>query len=116
RLDSLAATLKGGENGAILVPGHPEKSRMILAIKRTDPDFKMPPEDPLSAEQVAVLTEWVRLGAPWPAGAGVTVAKSKRRIITDEDRAWWAFQPVKSPAIPATPDASWARNDIDRFI
>src|SRR4051812_17418253 len=89
RLDSLAAGLKGGENGPALIPGHPEKSRLIRAVAYTDEDLKMPPEerDRLSAEQVATLTEWVKMGAPWPAGsgAGATVVKSKRRTITPED-------------------------------
>jgi hypothetical protein len=36
--------------------------------------------------------------------------------IKPEDRAHWAFQPIKRPAIPANKNTAWARNPIDRFI
>ena len=78
RLDSLAAALKGGDNGPAIVPGHPEKSELITAVSFTDPDLQMPPpkdKERLSAEQVAVLTEWVKMGravagGDWGRGGG----------------------------------------------
>src|SRR2546423_5305360 len=76
-LDTREGLLKGGENGPVLVPGDPEKSKLIKAISYTDPDLQMPPKDKgekLKPEQIADLTEWVKLGAPDPrvtaAGAG----------------------------------------------
>jgi hypothetical protein len=78
-LDTREGVLKGGENGAVLVPGDPEKSKLIKAISFTDPDLEMPPKDKgekLTAEAIADLTEWVKMGAPdprltaAPAGAG----------------------------------------------
>src|SRR5205814_1978351 len=64
--DSLQGLLKGGETGPVLVPGAPEKSRMIEAIGYKNQDLQMPPESKLSDAQIADLTEWVKLGAPWP--------------------------------------------------
>src|SRR5947209_5938659 len=78
RLDSPAAALKGGKNGVVLVPGKPGQSRLVVAISYKDDDLQMPPDEPLSAEQVQVLTDWVKMGAPWPAsaaGAAVPLAK-----------------------------------------
>src|SRR4051812_17365740 len=66
RLDSAAAVRKGGDSGPIVVPGKPGESRLIMAVRRSDDMLKMPPKDPLKPEEVAVLTEWVRMGAPWP--------------------------------------------------
>ena len=69
RLDSREGLRKGGESGdAAVVPGDPEKSPLILAIRRTDEDFAMPPkeEHALSAEQVRNFEEWVKMGAPDP--------------------------------------------------
>src|SRR5262249_8650487 len=68
RLDSLATILEGGDQGPAIVPGHPEKSLLVKAISHTDPDFKMPPTKKLSREQIADLTNWIKMGAPWPAG------------------------------------------------
>lgn len=64
RVDSLEALLKEGEYGVPIVPGDPEKSFLIQAI-RHDGDVKMPPKEKLPPEDIAALSEWVRLGAPW---------------------------------------------------
>src|SRR5688500_14872378 len=45
RLDSADTLIKGGKNGPVLVPGHPEKSKLILAVTYKDADLQMPPEN-----------------------------------------------------------------------
>jgi hypothetical protein len=120
RLDSAQAVRKGGKDGVILVPGKPEASKIITAVSYKDNYLQMPPDDRLSESQVEILTQWVRMGAPW---AGDAVAQgtqppriSKRRIITDEDRKFWSFQPPRDFPPPVVADGGWCRNDIDRFI
>jgi hypothetical protein len=115
RLDSIQAILEGGRNGPALVPGHPEKSLMVKAIGYTDPDLKMPRDQPLTKEQVADLTRWVKMGAPWPATDKVAGGK-KEMQITDKDRNHWAFKPVARPAVPKVKNAAWVKNAIDAFI
>ncbi len=118
-LDSLAGALKGGDTGPALVPGHPEKSLLIKAVGYGDPDLQMPPKGKkLSDEQIAALTKWVKEGALWPgAPAAQSSAPTRTRgKITDEDRQWWVFQPVREPKVPNTADGGWARNPIDHFI
>ena len=69
RLDSREALLKGGDTGAAVVPGKPDESELIKAL-RYDPDgYQMPPDGKLPPETVAVFVKWVELGAPWPASA-----------------------------------------------
>lgn len=71
RLDSRAAILTGGESGAAAVPGKPDDSLLIKAI-RYDGELKMPPKKKgkLADAEVATLTDWVKRGMPWPeAGA-----------------------------------------------
>ncbi len=114
-VDSLASLLKGGESGPALVPGEPEKSLLIKAIRHDDDTLRMPPTGKLSAEQTAILVEWVKIGAPWP-GASKQIAKHVPGQITDEDRKWWAFQPLKPIAPPVLDDPAWGKNPIDRFI
>ncbi len=119
RLDSLDAALKGGKNGVVLVPGKPEASKLVTAIGYKDADLQMPPDEQLPAAKARVLTEWVRMGAPWPqASAAIagSIGKGKKRTITDGDRGFWSFQPVKDSAPPTVADSKWCRNPIDAFI
>ena len=79
----------------------------------------MPPDDQLSDEQVRVLNEWVAMGAPWPASEPVLHGpppRGKHRIVTEADRQFWSFQPVKNPPLPTVRNADWCRNEIDRFV
>ena len=68
RLDLRAHMLRGGDSGlAAIVPGKPEKSYLMEVIKHLDPKVKMPPdEDKLPAEQIELLTRWIKEGAVWP--------------------------------------------------
>src|SRR5882724_7131394 len=69
-LDSREGVLKGGENGPIIVPGDPAKSRLIVSLHYTDEDLQMPPKEQLPKEQVAAFEQWVRMGAPDPRVGG----------------------------------------------
>lgn len=113
-LDTRDAMLKGGETGAAVVPGDLEKSLLIKAVGHKDPDLKMPKE-PLEPGQVATLTEWVKMGAPWPKGLGSI--KSKLSGLTDKARQHWAYQAVKKPEVPTgLKNAQWAKTPVDMFI
>ncbi len=119
RLDSLGAMLTGGDQGSVLVPGQPEKSLLIKAITYDDKELKMPPAQKLSREQIAQLTQWVKMGAPWPGQAMDTAVSPIRKAdtqITDKDRAHWSFQPIRHPALPSVKNIKWPANPIDTFI
>src|SRR5215218_1414903 len=62
RLDSRDGALKGGESGPALIPGSPEKSRLIESVTYKNVDLQMPPKDKLSDQQIADLTTWVKMG------------------------------------------------------
>jgi hypothetical protein len=118
RLDSRDAVRKGGKSGRVLVPGKPAESLLIQAVNYRDQRLKMPPTGKLPDADIAILTEWVTQGAFWPEDAGATTVKPKagEYQITAEQRAFWSFQPVKSPPPPEVANAAWARTPIDRFI
>jgi hypothetical protein len=116
-LDSLDGMLTGGDSGPAIVPGNPDKSLLVQAIRYTNEDLQMPPNKNggkrLSDAEVASIEQWVKDGAVW---TGQTAkAKKVRGKITDEDRKWWAFQPLAKVSPPAVTNA-WVRGDIDRFI
>jgi cytochrome c553 len=121
RLDSREALLVGGPSGPALVPGSPDDSLLVRAVRYTDEDLQMPPKERLEPAQVAILEEWVRQGAPWPraastAGAEVAVTSAKQEYDFDKAREHWAFRPVEKRAPPATKRGDWAETEIDGFL
>jgi hypothetical protein len=114
-LDSLDGMLTGGDTGAAIVPGDVEKSLLIKAIRYQDEDLQMPPKDKkLSGAQIATLEQWVKDGAVWPGQTGKP--RKVRGKISDEDRQWWAFQPLMKVKPLKADEAEWAKNDVDRFV
>ncbi|MFM9000237.1 MAG: c-type cytochrome domain-containing protein, partial [Opitutia bacterium] len=113
-LDSLDGMLKGGEEGPAVVPGNLDRSLLIRAVRYHDPDLAMPPKKNgghIGDAKVALLEQWVTMGAPAPAGAG-----DKLTGLTDKAKKHWAFQPIVKVAPPAVKNEAWARTPIDRFI
>src|SRR4051794_25248265 len=120
-LDSREGALKGGETGAALEPGAPDKSRLIEAVHYKNVDLQMPPKDKLSDQQIADLTAWVKMGAPWGKASSATttaapIAKLDAFDLQKRKAAHWAWQPVQAQTPPAVKDAAWPRGPIDRFI
>jgi hypothetical protein len=117
RLDSRAAILKGGNTGPAIVPGKPEESLLIDAINYGEL-YQMPPKSKLDAREVAILTRWVALGAPWPGSEqdGAKPLAAPTAFNLRERARHWSFQPVRVPAIPDVNRTEWPRNPIDRFL
>jgi hypothetical protein len=113
-LDSREGWMKGGDSGMTLVPGDPEASLLIKAVRYKDKEFQMPPKRKLSDTQIADFEQWVKLGAPDPRTGGAVAAK--KEISIAEGRKHWAYQLPKQSALPAVKDAAWPRTDTDRFI
>ncbi len=99
KLDSAEGFEQGGNRG-------PAKDHILAAV-RQEGALKMPPGKKLADAQVAVLEEWVKAGAAYPA----SMAKSRRRGANH-----WAFQPLAKPAMPEVKTAKWAKNPIDLFV
>ena len=129
RLDSREGLLKGGKSGPAIVPGDPEKSLLIQAVRQTQA-LKMPKGGRLKPAEVDALTEWVKAGAIWPAfapsstptgaspaaSAGKPAPAAPSYVITPEQRAFWSFQPIQVAPVPAVSHASWPKTDIDRYV
>jgi hypothetical protein len=113
RLDSRQAILKGGENGPAVVPGNVAESLLIEAVRYES--LEMPPDEPLSSRETAILADWVKRGAPWPESA-VSESRKPGGRISSEDRGYWAFQPRNEPPVPVLEEDGWSKNPIDRFI
>ena len=117
RLDSQPGWQKGGESGAVIVPGHPDTSLLIEAIHYKNEDLQMPPKQPLSAPAIAILTEWVRRGAPDPRLTTPAATGTKIIAMTPaEARSHWAYQPITFPPVPVLPNAAPQLNALDQFV
>lgn len=113
-LDTREAWMHGGNSGPVIVPGKPDDSLLISAVRYQDEDLQMPPKgEKLSDAQIADLTEWVRRGAPDPR---TLVAKGSSSTYGGVGKAHWAFQPLKKPAIPAVSNPAWVRTPVDAFV
>ena len=106
-LTSRDAILAGGNRGASVKSGSPAESLLVRAIEQSG-ELKMPPGRKLQPNDIASIRSWIEQGMAWPKDAA-TSSKPK-------GADWWAFQPVKRVAPPATQDATWVRNPIDAFI
>src|SRR5437764_870366 len=93
RVDSREALLKGGKSGPAIVPGQPDKSMLLQAIRHTHDDLKMPPGQKLPAHVVKDFADWIAQGAAW----------SKASKAGFQPQQHWAFQPVKNVPPPDDP-------------
>ncbi len=109
RLDTAALALKGGERGAVIVPGKSSESLLVQAVRGVAPKLKQMPlkMSALTEEQIAVIAKWIDEGAVGPA------KEEPQKIGAD---GHWAFQAPKRPALPKVKDTSWPKNPIDYFI
>jgi mono/diheme cytochrome c family protein len=113
RIDSREHLLKGGKSGPAVVPGRPAESLLYQAITHSHPSLKMPPQGKLTPEQVAALRAWIESGVHFDT---VGETKGPGRAVVEEQKKFWAFQPVHKWAPPAVRDSGWVKTDIDRFI
>ena len=110
-LDTREGSRRGGATGPAVVPGDPEASLMIQAIRHES--FEMPPDDPLPQTVIDDFVTWVKMGAPDPRDG---TAAPVSTIDWNEALDFWSFQKLSRPSIPARVEDSWAQSDIDQFV
>lgn len=87
------------ESGKLaIIPGDPNHSEMIRRVNLKDPEERMPyKEEPLSNEEIRILTQWIEEGAEWGDH--------------------WAYEKPKPVVVPATElHDDWPQSEIDHFI
>jgi len=118
RLDSLTAIHVGGESGSALDADDPAASILLEAVRYES--YEMPPSGKLPDDQIAILERWVEMGAPWPGQIvdreSMPAKSGSGNKISDEDRKWWAFQPLTKPVVPDIAAIHWKNNPIDAFV
>src|SRR5262249_16245670 len=117
-LDTKDGLLEGGATGEAIVPGKPEKSRLLKALRYADTDLQMPPSGKLPDAVIADFEQWIAAGAPDPRTGPIAsaVAAGPQGMSVEEGRTWWAFQPLMAIAPPKARESHWTKNAIDAFI
>lgn len=109
-LTSRDAIMKGGDSGKAINLDAPEKSLLLQAVARQG-DLAMPPDEPLSEQQIDSLKHWIKMGAEWPK-TSLPIANK----ISETARTHWAFQPPTAKEVPTVHNRDWVHNPIDAFV
>ena len=112
-LVSREALLAGGQSGPAVVPGMPDESLLIQAVRHEGRE--MPLEGKLADDEIAVLEQWVRDGAAWTTMGGGELLGDQERLF-EQAKSHWAFQPVRKPPVPAVARKAAVATPIDAFL
>ena len=115
RLDSREAAFRGGDSGPAIIQGEPTASLLVTAIEYAS-DLKMPPDTKLREQEIAILTRWVHIGAPWPNSPTPPDVSKGKFSLEQRKRDHWCWQPIQKPAIPAVTNTNWLHSPIDTFV
>jgi len=119
-LDSHKGLIRGGDSGPAVSPGKPDQSRIVEAVLYRNEDMAMPPKGKLPEQQIALIRQWVEMGAPWPESDDEVVAESS---VNSEPYDWnkfrnehWSFKKIQNPSPPQLQNDNWSKNPIDNFV
>ena len=108
--------LKGGSEGPAVVPGSAKTSRLFRLISHVEKPHMPAKGEKLPPGLIAKFAEWIDMGAPY----GEVLLDSKlaggEMQITDSDREYWAFVPLKMTSVPKVKNSQWVSNEIDHFV
>jgi len=105
RLDRKDDAMKGGAQGAVIVPGNSADSRLIRYVAGLEKTVMPPAGDRLTAAQIGRLRAWIDQGAKWSENTPYALRPTH-----------WSFIPPTRPPVPTVKNKAWVRNPIDAFI
>ena len=115
-LDTKSGLATGGASGAEIAAGKPQESRLFKAMTYSDASLQMPPSGKLPDAVIEDFRKWIEEGAKDPRVETGAASAALKGMSVEAGRNWWAFQPVKQLAAPATGKRSWPKTKIDSFL
>ncbi|WP_052572851.1 PSD1 and planctomycete cytochrome C domain-containing protein [Haloferula sp. BvORR071] len=121
QLISRKGLMKGGAHGAAFNESDPAKSLLLEVVSYSNEDLQMPPKGKLGEDEIAKITKWIGMGAPWTPEdadklveihdplAGVTE-------VNEKTKSHWSYKPMERPPVPQVAEAEWNANPIDAFL
>lgn len=107
-LDAPSEMIAGGESGPAVIPGNPDESLIVQAVRYDG--LEMPPKNKLPDQVVNDFVEWVKMGAPDPR------KEPAKAVNRAPQEALWSLKPVVNPPLPEVKDKAWPRQGLDLFI
>jgi hypothetical protein len=107
-LDAPSEMIAGGESGPAVIPGKPDESLIVQAVRYDG--LEMPPKKRLPENIVNDFAEWVKMGAPDPRTEPPKLAKKAPQ------QPLWSLQPISDPKPPKVQNTVWPRQSLDAFI
>jgi mono/diheme cytochrome c family protein len=115
-LTSREELLNDNGEGPAVLPGNARESRLYQLVAGTERP-RMPYKAPkLPDETIEQIGAWINAGAPYDAHLVERAVPQGRAVVTDEDRRFWSFQPLKRIETAAVAEQAWCRTPIDRFV
>ncbi len=116
-VDSREGLRKGGDTGPAVVPGNPDESLLITAIRYKDESLQMPPKTRLADQVIADFEKWVKMGGADPRdGPSSPAVAAQSAVNVEKGRQFWALQRPRAVRPPSVNDTGWPKSDIDRFL
>jgi hypothetical protein len=112
-LTTREAVLRGGDGGPVIDLENPADSALLRAIRHED--LEMPPKGKLPQSQIDILTRWVLMGVPWSEAAAAPRKVGSPKVDA-RARAFWSFQPIRRPDVPAVANTAWVKTPVDAFL
>ncbi|MCI0338178.1 MAG: PSD1 and planctomycete cytochrome C domain-containing protein [Acidobacteria bacterium] len=114
---------RGGDSGPLVNKENPVHSRLLKVISYQE-ELKMPPTGKLKDDEITVLIEWVKMGAPWPPARAETRETSDAKLtnrtptkeFSEAEKNFWTFLPISHPIPPKVKNTGWVKSPIDAFI
>ena len=109
--------LHPGEDGPLVIPGRSRDSRLMTLIRHQDDPHMPEKKEKLNEESIKSIAQWIDAGAPYdkPLIAKSTLLRG-HATVTEQDRKFWSFAPLKDAVPPAVKDQAWCRTPVDHFI
>jgi mono/diheme cytochrome c family protein len=103
--------LAGGDRGPAVVPGKPSASLLFTRVR----DHEMPPgKVKLSPDEIARIERWIAAGAATARPEPEKLPPGQH--ISDDERRFWSFQPIRRPFPPSVRQVALVRTPIDAFL
>ncbi|HMC12474.1 MAG TPA: DUF1549 domain-containing protein, partial [Pirellulaceae bacterium] len=111
--------VRGGSHGPAVAPGKSADSNVVRFISHKEKPFMPAEADKLPVEQIAAISRWIDLGAPYDK----PLVENPRdpdswvnTVVPDRAREFWAFRPLANARPPVVKNENWIKNQIDRFV
>ena len=113
-LTSREAMMRGGDTGPAIIPGDPDASLLMHAVRWDE--LEMPPDTKMPSQELELFSRWIRGGAPWFGRSDNQEPTHEPFPLEQRKMDHWCWAPLTISKAPANKDPAWARNSIDHFL